>query len=787
MVQRKENTKKEQSLLFQRLQHSGVNGGFDFETKNVKGHPLVVAWGISFHAKNFENKKNPVFPNEIIAQLIAEKEITVKKVTKWYRNGDKGKFKYKGYVITGVNMQVFLYLLDNCLKNIRLAGQYNSSFDNPFIYEIGKKFDFFNHIEYTGEKEIIDPTKAEYLKYLQKHHNPKAKGKMEVLKVHGKYYRMVWQNKNNKKIIFDDDWLISGYGLPVKGEIIGLKKQEHDDFRNIPVFGDAVQLAKSTKWHNYLIYDVIIVHIYSEITLKTWADKNGGYNNIKLTKSSNAFFYHKKTFTETIADEMVKEKVISKPYWKKAKPNNPASTKKIKVCDILNHQILKEKYHLESKKPYLKYNQMLKDIWKDYFAIDWLKDNEFYVANDLQDFKIGGLVHLNDTVFKDGNSYLVCKHPKKAKVKIAKLDINSSYPAVMCSETLLCPFGAPIKCNRLDLSKYQLIRLTPKYDIHKEPSFMPVFKITKDGKNKWIHSLIKKKEYYLDTNMWQYFKEHYNIRNFKIEYCYTFQAKSMAYFFKKTIQTEYANKSKWKGVNEALYLQAKIILNSIFGKFVTKWLKKESFFNDDKQKRVTYKNYIKGEYMPIGIAILNAARIKLCETVNDKYRFFKYCDTDSLCLLIPSDVSDYKKYFHDKWNLELDDTKIGEWDLEGVYSYWGFFQPKAYLVANRYIKATNEGGECIRKRAGYTFAEYNKDDKSLPMINSYKWKRYCTAKNIRSMLDMYINGCLVPMQTERQYDPGHGVMLNDVTKEIKPIYDEYYHMTKEEYLAKHVI
>ena len=781
-----ENTKDE-SLLWYRHQHDSVRGAFDFETKNINGVPLVVAWGIAFYARNYENKShNPLFQNELITQLISKKAINIEKITKWYTNQKKQKQKYKAILITGVNIYHFFQLLQNCLKNIRLVGQYNASFDNSFIFELGQTMAFFNHHEHLSEKEIILESKAQYLSHLKNNHNPNIKEKIEVLKNNGKYYRMVWLNSNNKKIIFDDDWLINGYDLVTKGAILGLAKQDHDDFENIPVFQNALELKASTKWYNYLIHDVIIIHIYSEIMLQAWSEKNEGYNNVKLTKSSNAFFYHIQTFTNAIITKMINEKIISKPYRRKVWPNNPKATKTIKVCDIINHKLLIEKYHLSSKKDYINYNHMQKAIWQNYFSTKWLSENENYIAQDLYDWKIGGMVHLNETIFKNDNSYLACLDEQKSQFKIAKIDINSSYPSVMCSNTFLCPYGSPLKCNKLNLKKYQLMKLIPKYNIKKHQTFMPLFMYRVAGKNKWVHSLQKGHEYYIDTNMWRYFNTHYNIKNFNIEYCYTFKAKSMASFFAETINQEYKNKSQWKNINEALYQQAKIILNSIFGKFVTKWRKTASYYDTKKQKWVTYDYYISGEYMPIGIAILNGARIKLCETVNDKYQAFKYCDTDSLCLLIPSDITNYKKYFREEWNLQLHPTELGAWDLEGIYIMWGFFQPKAYLVANCYNRLTNDG-ECIRKRAGYKFAEYNPNNNSLPMINTWQWKRHCTKKNIQAMIWAFIDGCDVNNQTARKYLPFHGVMLTTVVKEIKPIYNSYLQMSRKDYLAKNVI
>ena len=169
------------------------------------------------------------------------------------------------WIITGVNFGYFLQLQAKCLKNVRLIGQYNSSFDNAFVFEQGRKCAFFNHIEYLEKDEIISLTKEKYLTYLKAKNNPLAKNTIELLKVNGKYYRMAWKNDNDKIILFEDDWLLYDYNLLEKGKIIRLFKQEHEDFQNIPIYKKASQLYDDKKWYNYLLHDVLIVKIHHEV------------------------------------------------------------------------------------------------------------------------------------------------------------------------------------------------------------------------------------------------------------------------------------------------------------------------------------------------------------------------------------------------------------------------------------------------------------------------------------------------------------------------------------------
>lgn len=787
--------KETKSNLFHRVAHDSVRAGFDFETLNIKNEqtaeiePHVTAWGISFASENW-NSKNPIFKKELLDKLLDIQAIHIAKVKYTYLNNQKEKTTFYGVTIQGVDIVYFLLLLQNCLKNITLVGNYNSSYDNTFIFEQGKKMKFFNHIEIIDKDENLTDSKTEYLKQLKEQYDEKVKGKIEILKCNGKYYQMAWQNDYNKIITFDDDWLLNSYALKIKGEIIGLNKRSDDvNVKKCPYFKTLKTFLNHTLWVRYLQLDCIIVQIYNKMMITSWAEKNEGYNNVGITQSSNAYKYAFLTFTKQEINKLIDDNIISNPYRRKTSQNKK-STKMTMVCDVYEHEPL-AKYDVKPKIKFLNYNQLRKQIWNYYFPTDWLSENNSMKARDILDFKIGGMVHLNHETFQNKNNALVNMNPKKIAYVIAKIDINSSYPSVMASNKVLCPYGRPLQnITKIDINKYQLIQIKPKYNIKVQHNFMPFLREKKMQKktNEWVHDLKRFQTYFLDSNMWSNFVRYYKKSQFEITIIHTFKTKPMSFFFGKTIQTEYENKSKHKNKNEALYQQAKIILNSIYGKFATNYYRQASYYDKKNHKWVRYDFFITGKYVPVGIAILNAARIKLCDVVNDKYKYFKYCDTDSLCILVPKALKkdEYKSYFEKEWNIKLHATKLGAWDLEGIYKMWGFFQPKSYLVANPYNRKSNEG-DCIRKRAGYRWGEQDENDTLLPMYGTRDWKRHCTKKQINEMQLMYIDGCELPNQTTGSYIIHHGRLLQNVTKVIEPIYNSYLHMSREKYFAQYVI
>lgn len=682
----------------------------------------------------------------------------------------------KSTEIIGVSFFTFLIVIMQFKKNVRLVGQYNSNFDNAFIYEIGRRIGVLKHVEHEKAKEIILNSKQKYLEYLKKHEKDEILGEIEIIKVNNKLYRLAIKNWEGKTITIDDDWLLFDYDLRTKGEIIKLAKGKNMDYENVPWYKKATDLKKDNNWYPYLANDGLITRIHHQVMVEYWAtQKLDGFNKVNMTKSSLAKSLHEKDFSEMIINEHIKAKDISEPYRKKIQGRD------IKIVDLHHKAEMSKYYENPIKKDYLNYNFLVKKIMEYFFPTDFLLADENEQALEMYYHKVGGMVHLNQELVDEANSYLNMMTNRKSRrtYKLAKIDINSSYPAVMNSEKIKCPIGQPLKCNKYNAKYYQMIKLIPKHYIAKEKTFMPLFRYQINKKNVWVHNLKKGVPLYIDTNQWKYFNQHYKLRDFIVEYQWTFKCVSMRRIFGVTMEREYANKAKYKNVNDALYRSAKIILNSIFGKWITKYKRTASYHDEEQDKWVSYQYYIKGYFMPIGIAVLNAARLTLCNAVGENYKYFKYCDTDSLFLLVPSHLQNLPAWLKKVWHITIDNKKLGAWDLEGVYDLWSILQPKRYLLWR--------SGECVRKMAGYKFGEYDIDNLEVPNIGTEAWKRLITVQwaivHIREMIE----GFTFKNQTASHYMVGYGKMIVSVVKEVKPIFESYMMMEKNKYYHQHCV
>ena len=474
---------------------------------------------------------------------------------------------------------------------------------------------------------------------------------------------------------------------------------------------------------------------------------------------------------------MQKAEIISEIYERLA---SKKGTKKQKVVDIKDKKALTAE-GCEVKKNYVTLNYLKKQLYQFYFPTDWLFANESAMATRMYDWKIGGMVHLNDSFVNKESRYMVVRSKEKSKYRLVKIDLNSSYPSVMNSTRWLCPIKRPLSnITKRDDKLYQMFMVMPKRNIKTKRNFMPLFSYKIKGKNKWLHDLPAHKPFYIDSNQWDYFAQHYNRKDFTIKIECSFTAVKMNDVFGRTMTVEYANKQKYKNKNVALYNSAKIILNSIYGKWVTKYWRKNSYFDEDTGKWTTYQQNIRGKYMPIGIAVLNVARLLLCEAVANKYHLFKYCDTDSLMLLMPKENNDATTWLKKVWNITTHPTELGAWDLEGVYDYWAIMQPKRYLIANKY-------DDLIRKMAGYRFAEMDANNDSLPNYGTKSFKEKITQRFINECIYFMIEGGVVKEQTARLYMPNYGVRLTTIEKEVKPIYNSYLSLKKDIYYKEYVI
>lgn len=265
------------------------------------------------------------------------------------------------------------------------------------------------------------------------------------------------------------------------------------------------------------------------------------------------------------------------------------------------------------------------------------------------------------------------------------LDVNSLYPSVMYNEIL--PFGEPFFYT----GEYVPDKVYPLYIQRLTCSFK-----IKEGKIPTIqikHSRFVDNEYLTDSGIepvaltltsidLKLFFEQYDVYDLHYECGWKF--KGMRGLFTSYIDKwiKVKNEATLNG-NKGMRQVAKIMLNSLYGKFATSLdvQSKIPYLEDDIVKyRLSAKDKKDGVYLPMGAFITAYARDKTIRTSQaiktyslEKYGKDLYCysDTDSIHTLLP--IEELKIF------CEIDDVKLGAWKHESHFTRAKFIRQKTYL------------------------------------------------------------------------------------------------------------
>ena len=287
--------------------------------------------------------------------------------------------------------------------------------------------------------------------------------------------------------------------------------------------------------------------------------------------------------------------------------------------------------------------------------------------------------------YRGGFTYLNPFYKNKEVGETVVLDVNSLYPSQMYEQIL--PFGEPFFFT----GKYEEDKVYPLYI----QRLTCCFKI-KEGKIPTIqikHSRFVDNEYLTDSGIepvaltltsidLKLFLEQYDVWDLHYESGWKF--KGMRGLFTKYIDKwiKVKNDATISG-NKGMRQVAKIMLNSLYGKFATSLDvqgKIPYLENDIVKYRLGEKTTKAGVYLPMGAFITAYARdktIRTSQAIKDysikKYGVDMYCysDTDSIHTLLP--IEELKQF------CDIDDVKLGYWKHEATATRAKFIRQKTYL------------------------------------------------------------------------------------------------------------
>ena len=278
--------------------------------------------------------------------------------------------------------------------------------------------------------------------------------------------------------------------------------------------------------------------------------------------------------------------------------------------------------------------------------------------------------------YKGGYSYVSDKYKGKSIDNGLVYDVNSLYPSRMRYELL--PVGQPIPFN----GKYEEDKLHPLYvqcitcQFELKPNHLPTIQIKNSRfcDTEYLKSSVDDTVNLTLTNIdLELFFDHYNV--FNIEYHGGFKFVGKHGIFDEYVDywTEQKIKAK-KEKNGAMYVIAKLMLNSLYGKFALnpKVRSKYPVYNEDGDIiKYEYGEYEIREpiYIPMGTFITAYARNQTIRSAQKCYDRFAYADTDSIHL----------EGYEVPEGLDIDEYRLGAWKNELIITHAKYIRQKTYM------------------------------------------------------------------------------------------------------------
>jgi hypothetical protein len=284
------------------------------------------------------------------------------------------------------------------------------------------------------------------------------------------------------------------------------------------------------------------------------------------------------------------------------------------------------------------------------------------------DLEVDKLIRL---AYKGGYTYLNPKFKNKRLQGIV-FDVNSLYPWAMYEKPM--PYGIPIyfEGKYKDDKNYPLYIQNFECQFEIKPKRIPTVQLKNNlafNETEYLKSSNDRIETLTMTNIdMQIFFEQYNVYN--IQYNWGFKFKSCTGVFNNYIDKWMEVKANSEGGKRQI---AKLMLNSLYGKFATNPRKQNKIpYLDDKnivRYMLSEEIYVDPIYTPMSCFITAWARDKTIRTCQAHYDRFIYADTDSLHingLEIPQDIDIHK-------------SRLGAWKNEGEFIDSKYLRAKTYM------------------------------------------------------------------------------------------------------------
>lgn len=256
------------------------------------------------------------------------------------------------------------------------------------------------------------------------------------------------------------------------------------------------------------------------------------------------------------------------------------------------------------------------------------------------------------------------------------LDVNSLYPSVMADPKCLLPYGAGVwQKGEIKPDKWYPVfiqHLSCQFELKK--GHLPTIQIKGNPLFKGTDYLASSHGQIVDLCLTsvdlKLFLEHYDVYNLEYHSGWKFKAKGA--IFKPYVDhwTNVKITAK-KNKDYAHYILAKLMLNSLYGKFATNPngdIKRPVLHEEEVHLKVEHEDPKKPVYLPVGMFITAWARDKTIRAAQKCFDRFLYADTDSLHLIgleIPKE-------------LEIDKYKLGAWDHEATFKRARYLHAKCY-------------------------------------------------------------------------------------------------------------